>query len=87
MLLTGYVPKNSGATIASGYDIGNGPDISSCVGSSIWAKLRPYRGHKTPASLNAAGLVASNLKVTYDEVTILQSRNRVVQYCCSQVLP
>jgi len=71
MYLTGYVPKNSGATIASGYDIGNGPDISSCVGSIIWSKLKPYRNHKTLGSLNAAGLVASNLKITFDEVIFI----------------
>jgi len=71
MYLTGYVPTSgSGVTIASGYDIGNGPDISNCVGSSIWSKLKSYRNYKTQATLNAAGLVASNLKVTFDEVKV-----------------
>ena len=44
-----------GVTIASGYDIGHGPDISSCVGLTIWNLLKPFRGLKTKADIVGAG--------------------------------
>ena len=50
--LEGYIPADSsGVTIATGYDLGHGDDISACVGRALWAKLAPYRNLKTRVSL------------------------------------
>jgi len=64
MHLCGYIPsKKSGVTIATGYDLGHGPDISKCLNDKTNAKLERYKGHKTKAEVAKAGLKAEDLKV------------------------
>jgi hypothetical protein len=50
-----FMKLTPGVTIASGFDIGHGPDISSCVGSTIWNSLNPFRGLKKKADIIGAG--------------------------------
>ena len=55
--VTGYVPTSgSGVTIASGYDIGHGTRLSTCLSTSLWQKLSPYTCCKNRVSLTRKGL-------------------------------
>lgn len=66
--VTGYVPTtHSGVTIASGYDIGHGSNIQSCVSQDLWSRLKPYRCCKTKLQLQQKNLLSSKLKVTVNE--------------------
>ena len=45
--LEGYIPNaDSGVTIATGYDLGAGPDLQDCLNDkNLWDALTPLRGH------------------------------------------
>ena len=55
--LEGYIPlPGSGVTIATGYDLGHGPDLSSCLANSdLWNRLSPFRDLKTVSEIEEAG--------------------------------
>lgn len=64
----GYQPTSgSGVTIASGYDIGYGTDVSGCTGRALWSKLKPYRCCRSKASLARHGLKARDLRLNVVE--------------------
>ena len=69
LFLEGYIPSSkSGVTIATGYDLGNGPDISNCLDDGVLkSKLAPYKGLETKAAVANKGLSASNLKISLEE--------------------
>ena len=69
MYLEGYIPTaGSGVTIATGYDLGHGPNIFGCLNdSALKAKLTPYKGLKTRAAVANKGLHAKNLKLKLTE--------------------
>ena len=69
MYLEGYIPTSrSGVTIATGYDLGWGPDIFGCLNdANLESKLTPYRGLKSQSAVANKGLNAKNLKVNLDE--------------------
>ena len=69
MYLEGYIPKSSsGVTIATGYDLGWGPNIFGCLNdATLESKLTPYKGLKSRYAVANKGLNPKNLKVTLDE--------------------
>ena len=69
MFLEGYIPKPaSGVTIATGYDLGHGPNIFSCLNdAALVAKLKPYKGLKTQDAVTNAGLSAKSLKISLSQ--------------------
>ena len=69
MFLEGYIPTSrSGVTIATGYDLGYGPDLFNCLNDEkLKSKLTPYRGLKSKTAVANKGLNAKNLKITLKE--------------------
>ena len=69
MYLEGYIPtRRSGVTIATGYDLGWGPDIFGCLNDAkLESKLTPFRGLKSRSAVANKGLDPKNLKVKLDE--------------------
>ena len=68
IMLEGYVPLNgSGVTIATGYDLGHGSDISTCLkNSALWDRLKPFKGLKNMKAILAAGFdVKKNPSVSF----------------------
>ena len=53
MYLEGYIPRDgSGVTIATGFDLGHGPDIFGCLDDvNLKSKLTPFKGLKTRAEV------------------------------------
>ena len=62
--LEGYIPSlGSGVTVATGYDLGHGPDISSCLNNTDLVKcLLPYRQLKSVAQLEGAGFTVKEIR-------------------------
>ena len=73
MFLEGYIPTaGSGVTIATGYDLGHGPDIFGCLDdANLKSKLTPFKGLKTRASVTNQNLNAKDLRVTLDEAKMI----------------
>ena len=69
LYLEGYIPTSgSGVTIATGYDLGHGPNIFNCLNDAdLKAKLTPYRGLKTRTAVAKKGLNAKDLKLNLAE--------------------
>ena len=73
MYLEGYIPTaGSGVTIATGYDLGHGPDIFSCMDdATLKSKVTPFKGLKTRAEVTNKGLKAKDLRITLDEAKLI----------------
>ena len=54
--LEGYIPRaGSGMTVATGYDLGFGPDLQSCLNDpNLWAALTPLRGLQGVSAINGS---------------------------------
>ena len=74
---TGYIPTSgSGVTIGAGVDLGQQTAKSlkaDGVSQDIINKVSPYLGLKTAAAVKAAGLKASDLKLTKAEATAIST--------------
>ena len=73
MFLEGYIPTaGSGVTIATGYDLGHGPNIFCCLNdTALKTKLTPFRGLKTRAAVKNANLNAKDLRISLDEAKMI----------------